>query len=74
MGLAIGAHGVNIQQSRSVGCIINLEIQEETSTFRVTGDSNECVRKARKLLEFAEDTNQVPRSLVGKVIGRIGAA
>ncbi|QQP57719.1 Fragile X mental retardation syndrome-related protein 1, partial [Caligus rogercresseyi] len=45
----------NIQQARSVGCIIYLELQEETSTFRVTGDNKDCVRKARKLLEFTED-------------------
>ncbi|QQP54336.1 Uncharacterized protein FKW44_007143 [Caligus rogercresseyi] len=62
------------KQARAVGCIISLELQEETSTFRVTGDNKECVRKARKLLEFAEDTNQVPRSLVGRSSGAMGGS
>lgn len=70
MGLAIGSHGCNIQQARAVPGVIDIQLDEpgyeQPVYFKIFAESPESARQARTMLEFAEESYNVPRDMVGK--------
>lgn len=72
MGLAIGAQGANIQKARKLPGIRSIEVDEERCSLHIYGENETCIKQAVSFLDFAEETFSIPKSLVGKVIGKGG--
>lgn len=73
MGLAIGSHGSNIQQARKVEGVVSIDILSDTpNAFLLKSKTYEGLHRARSMLEFTEKVVDIPRTLVGKTIGKSG--
>uniref|UniRef100_A0A4W2IHR2 Fragile X messenger ribonucleoprotein 1 n=1 Tax=Bos indicus x Bos taurus TaxID=30522 RepID=A0A4W2IHR2_BOBOX len=64
------AHMLIDMHFRSLRTKLSLILRNEEASKQL--EDQDAVKKARSFLEFAEDVIQVPRNLVGKVIGKNG--
>lgn len=72
MGLAIGTHGSNLHKAREISGVTNIEVEDDTCTIKIFGDTEKAVKEARAVMEYVEDMVTIPRDMIGKVIGRKG--
>uniref|UniRef100_A0A914RDF4 Agenet-like domain-containing protein n=1 Tax=Parascaris equorum TaxID=6256 RepID=A0A914RDF4_PAREQ len=77
MGLAIGSHGANIQSARNIEGVEDIQLVESNDghtpvLFKVFAENAEAAAAARSQLEYAVESFDVPRGMVGKVIGKAG--
>jgi fragile X mental retardation protein len=72
IGLAIGSQGSNIQKAKQLPGINSIDLNENTGTFYISGDSAEQVQAARSILEYTERTIPMPRNLIARIIGKNG--
>ncbi|VDK51714.1 unnamed protein product [Anisakis simplex] len=77
MGLAIGSHGANIQSARAIEGVDDIQLVESNDgrtpvLFKVYAENAEAAAAARSQLEYAVESFDVPRGMVGKVIGKAG--
>ncbi|KAK2530893.1 Fxr1 [Columba livia] len=72
MGLAIGTHGSNIQQARKVPGVTAIELEEDTGTFRIYGETLPLLPDLLLVIPVTETTVLELQSLDRKVIGKNG--
>ncbi|KHN74183.1 Fragile X mental retardation protein 1 -like protein [Toxocara canis] len=73
MGLAIGSHGANIQSARNIEGVEDIQLVESNDghtpvLFKVFAENAEAAAAARSQLEYAVESFDVPRGMVGKDI------
>ncbi|KAM3171953.1 hypothetical protein ACTXT7_015544 [Hymenolepis weldensis] len=69
LGYSIGAGGANIRRARSVDGIVSVILNPDTCIFTVSGRTQESINNAKRILEYATDTVEVPRKYVSRLVG-----
>ncbi|XP_071146655.1 uncharacterized protein [Mytilus edulis] len=76
VGLAIGTEGANINKSRQIKGVVDVQKKKKAGgySFTVFGESPEAIKKARSVLELRQEDYTIPKHLAGQVIGKFGQA
>jgi hypothetical protein len=70
MGLVIGKKGHNVRQAEKVDGILHIKVDNSSATITILASTQSAALKARALLEFTEERIYVPKSLLGRVVGK----
>jgi hypothetical protein len=69
VALVIGKKGANIAKAEKSPGVDSIRVQSETGQITVVAKDKESALGARKMLEFVQETFNVPRSQIGRFVG-----
>uniref|UniRef100_H3CMX7 K Homology domain-containing protein n=1 Tax=Tetraodon nigroviridis TaxID=99883 RepID=H3CMX7_TETNG len=72
IGYIIGTNGSNIKEARNLPGIKDIRLNEEKGTFRISANTKQAVKLAKKYINVRQMYSYVPEHLVGYIIGKNG--
>lgn len=66
---AFGPRNCNISRANAIDGVQSVKFDRQTCTFHISGRTQEAIRAARDILDFAYEVIQLPRSYVGLILG-----
>lgn len=72
IGYIIGTNGSNIKEAKKLPGIKDIRLNEEKGTFRISGNTKQAVKLAKKYIDVRQMYSYVPEHLAGHIIGKNG--
>lgn len=72
IGYIIGTNGSNIKEAKKVPGIKDIRLNEERGTFKISGNTKQAVKLAKKYIDVRQMYSYVPEHLAGHIIGKNG--
>lgn len=72
IGYIIGANGSNIKEAKKLPGIKDIRLNEERGTFKISGNTKQAVKLAKKYIDVRQMYSYVPEHLAGHIIGKNG--
>lgn len=72
IGYVIGTNGANIKEAKKVPGIKDIRLNEERGTFKISGNTKQAVKLAKKYINVRQLYSYVPEHLAGHIIGKNG--
>lgn len=72
IGYVIGTNGSNIKEAKKVPGIKDIRLNEERGTFKISGNTKQAIKLAKKYIDVRQMYSYVPEHLAGHIIGKNG--